>query len=118
MSFAAAVSDGTAVPFPFFQERYVRGLHLLLLFSRACRCADIRIIEVGHEPFFRQDFGQVLLLPDQVVVDQLRRYGPEPLLVRHEEEEAREVLLADALHRLFLETIFYRQGSFLQASWR
>ena len=68
--------------------------------------------------FFRQDFGQVLLLPDQVVVDQLRRYGPEPLLVRHEEEEAREVLLVDALHRLFLETIFYRQGSFLQASWR
>ena len=105
MYLAAAVADGTAVPFPFFQERYVRGLHLLLLFSRACRCADIRIIEVGHEPFFRQDFGQVLLLPDQVVVDQLRRYGPEPLLVRHEEEEAREVLLVDALHRLFLETI-------------
>ena len=74
-------------------------------FSRACRFADVQIIEVGHEPFCRQDVGRVLLLSKQVVLSQLRRDGLEPLLVHQEEEETRKVLLAAAIHRFFLETI-------------
>ena len=91
--------------FPFF-ERYVRGLHLILLFSCACLLADVRIIKVGHEPFCRQEFGRVLLISEQVVVARLCRDGLETFLVLQEEEDARELLLTDALHRLFLKTIF------------
>ena len=105
VSLTTAVSDGTVSLFTFFQEHYVRGLYLLLLFSRACRFSDVRIIEVGHEPFCRQDVGQVLLISEQVVVSQIRRDRLEPFLVLQEEEEARKVLLTTALRRLFLETI-------------
>ena len=101
MPFAAEVSDGTAIPFPFFHKHYVRGLHLILLFSLACRFADVQIIEIGHEPFCLQGVGQVLLISDLLVVAQLRHDRLEPFLVRQEEEEARKVLLAAALHRLF-----------------
>ena len=109
VSLSAAVADGTAIPFPHFHERHVSGLHPLLLFPCACWLADVRIVEVGHEPFGCQDVGRILLLPEQVVVVQLRRDGLEPFLVRQEEEEARKVLLTAALHCLLLETIIQRQ---------
>ena len=65
--------------------------------------------------FFRQDVGQVLLISEQVCVAPLRCDGLEPFLVRQEEEEACEVLLADDLHRLFLETIL--QCQFLSGAY-
>ena len=109
MYFSAAIADGTATPFYFFHKRYVRGLHLLRLFYRACWLVDVQIVEVGHEPFGHQDVGRLLLISDQLVFVQLRRYKLEPFLVRQEEEEACEVLLTDALHCLFLETILQCQ---------
>ena len=54
------------------------SLLLLLLFSRACRFADVQIIEVGHETFCGQDVGWLLLLYKQVVFAHLRRDELEP----------------------------------------
>ena len=85
MYFDVSVVDGTFIPFSFFYKRYVRGLHLILLFSCACLLADVRIIKVGHEPLFRQEVGRVLLLPEQVVVVQIYCDGIEPFLVCQEE---------------------------------
>ena len=79
------------------------------MFPHACWLADVRIVEVGHEPLGRQYVGWVLLLPKQVVVVQLHCDGLEPFLVHREEAEAREVLLTAALHCLLLETILQRQ---------
>ena len=86
MYFSAAVADGNFIPFTLFQKCHVRGLHLLLLFPRACWLADVRIVEVGHGPFGPQDVGRVLLLPEKVVVVQLHRDKLESLLVRQEAE--------------------------------